>query len=461
MTPSDVSVSTETLPGSRIGVTIEVPPARVEDAFRRTLDRLGRRVKIQGFRPGKAPQALIEARLDPETLRSEVAETLLGGVLSQALREHEIRAIDQPQVEIQELDRGRPGRFLARVSVLPAVVLPDLSTIHIDLPHSEVTDELVETRINVFRERFAEIEPVEREIREGDIVVGDLKVYVDEEELPEEARTAIELPLDGDQLVPELKEALIGRSIGDVVTADVHMSDEHDNPRLKDKDAGLEVTVQGLKEKRVPELDDELAKQLSEGKYETAEAYRESVREELVENAARRDRLEGEERALTAVAEAVEMEVPDALIDWRVDQRIDDLAHRLSHQGMKLDRYLEYLGKSEAGYRAEIRADSATEVKVDLVLDELGDHFEIEPTDEEVLAELRENAGHLAEDMPVEQLEKDEGTRALFRRRLIRRRTLERLTELLSQNPAPPETENQPAAEESTAGAGAGGDEGV
>ncbi|HEX4216524.1 MAG TPA: trigger factor [Candidatus Dormibacteraeota bacterium] len=460
MTPSDVSVSTETLPGSRIGVMIEVPPARVEEAFRRTLDRLGRRVKVQGFRPGKAPQALIEAKLDPDTLRSEVAETLVGGVLSEALRDHEIRPIDQPQVEIQELDRGRPGRFLARVSVLPKVELPDLSTLHIDLPHSEVTDELLQTRIDVFRERFAEIEPVEREVQEGDIVVGDLKVYVDEEELPEEARAALELPLDGDQLVPELKEALLGRSIGDVVNADVHMSAEHENPRLKDKDAGLEVTIQGLKEKRVPELDDELAKQLSDGAYETADAYRESVREELVENAARRDKLEGEERALTAVAEAVELELPEALIDWRVDQRIENLTHQLSHQGLRLERYLEYMGKTEAGYRAEIRGDSATEVKVDLVLDEVGDQFEIDPAGEEVLEELRENAGDLAEHTPVEQLEKDEGAVALFRRRLIRRRTLEQLAELLSQNPAP-ETENQAETEEPTAGAAAGSDEGV
>jgi trigger factor len=460
MTPSDVSVSTETLPGSRIGVTIEVPPARVEDAFRRTLDRLGRRVKVQGFRPGKAPQALIEARLDPEALRSEVAEALVGGVLTQALRDHEIRPIDQPQVEIQELDRGRPGRFLARVSVLPKVELPDLSALHIELPHSEVTDELLQTRIDALRERFAEIEPVEREVRESDIVVGDLKVYVGEEELPEEARTALELPLDGDQLVAELKEALLGRSVGDVVNADVHMNAEHENPRLKDKDAGLEVTIQGLKEKRVPELDDELAKQLSDGEYETADAYRESVRQELVENAARRDKLEGEERALTAVAEAVQLELPEALIDWRVDQRIDNLAHRLEHQGLRLERYLEYLGKTDAGYRAEIRPDAATEVKVDLVLDELGDHFEIEPTDDEVLVELRENAGDLAEHTPVEQLEKDEGAVALFRRRLIRRRTLERLAEVLSQNPAP-ETENQPEPEEPAAGTAAGTDEGV
>src|SRR4030088_1812298 len=128
MTAADVSVVTESLPGSQVGLTIEVPPDQVDRAYERALARLAQRVKIGGFRPGKAPRPMIEARLGPAVIREEVVDSLLPGLVSQALRDHKIDAIDRPRVEVQELERGRTGRFTARVSVMPEVTLPDLGS---------------------------------------------------------------------------------------------------------------------------------------------------------------------------------------------------------------------------------------------------------------------------------------------------------------------------------------------
>src|SRR6266700_5592990 len=131
MTAADVSVVTETLPGSQVGLTIEVPPDQVDRAYDRALNRLAQRVKIGGFRPGKAPRPLLEARLGPAAIRDEVVDSLVPGLVNQALRDHQIDAIDRPRVEVQELERGRPGRFTARGSVMPEVTLPDLSALSV------------------------------------------------------------------------------------------------------------------------------------------------------------------------------------------------------------------------------------------------------------------------------------------------------------------------------------------
>jgi trigger factor len=462
MTPTDVSVLTEPLPGSRVGLTIEVPPSQVDAAYERVIDRLSHRVKVQGFRPGKAPRALIEARIGPETLREEVADTLLPTVLSQALEERDIEPIDRPQVEIEELDRGRPGRFRARVSVWPSVELPDLDSLSVERPHTEVSDEDVQQRIDDLLNRLAEIEPVEREVRAGDTVVGDLKVFVEDasaiivppatvgrRELPDEARTGIELEVSEGVLVPELRTALLGRQIGDVAVADVTFPEDHDSPELAGKNARLEVTVQGLKEKRIPELTDEVAKQLSDGAQETPEALREAVRADLVENAARLDRLQLEQRAVQAVVEAAQVEIPDALVDREVERYVEDLDHRLQHQGMTLDRYLEYQGTTQQAFRAGFRPEALGRVKTDLVLQEASKALAIEPSDDEVRDYIRKESER--EQEISENLDEfTSNPRALdfFRHRLTRLRIVESLAERLATDERRDEPEGQEEAAE-------------
>src|SRR5215467_4543472 len=140
MTAPDVSVVTETLPGSQVGLTIEVPSDQVDRAYERVLNRLAQRVRIEGFRPGKAPRPLIEARLGPAAIRDEVVDSLLPGLVNRALQDNKIEAIDRPRVEVQELERGRPGRFTARVSVMPDVTLPDLAALQVERTTTAVDD---------------------------------------------------------------------------------------------------------------------------------------------------------------------------------------------------------------------------------------------------------------------------------------------------------------------------------
>src|SRR5438093_3545505 len=172
---SPLSVSTEKLPKSQVGMTIEVPAETVDATYDKVLNRLTSRAKIEGFRPGRAPRSLVEARIGPAVLREEVVETMVPEVVRQALNEKSLDPIENPDVEVLELERGRPARLKATVTVMPEVRLGDVSKIDVPEQPIEVTDEMVERRLEDLRQPLAEITPVEREARLGDVVVIDVE----------------------------------------------------------------------------------------------------------------------------------------------------------------------------------------------------------------------------------------------------------------------------------------------
>ena len=432
MTAAQVSVVTEALPGSQVGLTIEVPPEQVERAFDRALNRLSQRVRIEGFRPGRAPRPLIEARLGPGAIRDEVVDAMVPPLLSQAMRDHRIEAIDRPQVEVQELERGRAARFVARVSVMPEVALPDLDALHVERARTEVDDEMLERRLRELRERLAQVEPVEREVRVGDVVVGDLRVLVrdgdEEREVPDEARTATEIEVAEGSVIPELLAALPGRGVGEVAAAEVAFPEDHPDPALKGRPGRLEVTVQGVKEKLVPELTDQVAEELSGGEQPTAEALRTAVRADLEAQARRLDELTFEQAAVKAVVDGARVELPQSLVDREVDRRLEDVDRGLQQRGLRLDRYLQYLNKTESEYRAELRPDAEGRIRVDLVLEELGRQLAVAPSDDEVGEYM---SSELEKDEELrsgkERMLRDAVARDYFRHRLTRLKVLESL----------------------------------
>lgn len=432
--PEPLSVETERLPKSQVGMTIEVPAALVDATYDRVLSRLASRAKIEGFRPGKAPRALVESRIGPAALREEVVETMVPQVLQQALDEKSIDPIDNPDIEVIELERGKPARLKATISVMPDVTLADARALRVEPPdHThEVTDEMVERRLEDLREPMAEITPVEREVRVGDIAVIDIDVAVDGNAVESESRKSTEAEVKEGVLLPELLEVLPGTFPGETREAKVRFPDTNSNPDLAGKDATIRVTVQGVKEKVLPALDDELAKSLTNGKQETAEAYRSAVREQLEESAAAITKLEREDSALKALVEASSVDVPEALVDRELTSQLESLERSLGRQGLKLDRYLQYLGKSVDEWMAAERSDAEARLKVDLVIREFARREDIEPSEEDTLKFIDEEAkGDPELQSQAGELKKSSSVRRYFASRLRRRRVLERLLEVV------------------------------
>jgi trigger factor len=417
---------------------VEVPQAEVDKAFDRVLQRLQQRVKIEGFRPGKAPRELVEARVGSAALREEAIDLLVPEVVTEVLRDQAIAAIDRPRVDIQEFERGRPARFSAKVSVYPDVKLPDLASLKVDVPSQEVTEEMVDRRIEELRDRLAEITPVDRPARPGDIVVADIDVTVDGKEIPGEQRRAIEAEVKEGVLIPELLAVVPGRSAGEVAETDITLAEDHVEEDLRSKPAHIRFTVQGVKEKVLPPLDDELAKQLSEGKQETLAALRDAVRDDLDEAAQRLGELAFEQAVVKEVVDRSEIEIPQALVDHEVAHRLQNLEERLQQQGLRLDRYLGYLQKTPEQWIEEERPEAEGRIKVDLVLESAGKELGVEPTNEQVMEYMREQ---VAQDEELKdrylELVANPNIRDFYQHRLRRLQTLERLVEKAGGKPVP------------------------
>ena len=428
---SNLSVKTEQLPKSQVGMTIEVPAEVVDATYEKVLNRLASRSRLEGFRPGRAPRALVEARLGPAAIREEVVEAIVPDVMRQALQDKSIDPIDDPNVEVVELERGRPAQLKATVTVMPEVTLGDPASLNVSTTAVEVTDEMLRRRLEDVREPMAEITPVEREARLGDVAVIDVETEVDGSNVPSESRSAMEVDVKEGSLLPELLAVIPGATVGETRAATVTFPDDYAEPRLAGKEATIKVTLQGVKEKVLPDLDDELAKQLSGGKQETVEAYRISVREELEESAKALSQMAREQAVVKALVEASAVDVPDTLVERELASHLDSLERSLSRQGLRLDRYLEYLGKTPEMWIAEERPEAEARLKVDLVLDEFARRDKIEPSDEEVDRFIEEQASKDDElKGRVDELKRGPNSRRYFASRLRRLRVLERLGDI-------------------------------
>jgi trigger factor len=429
--PTALSVVTEQLPKSQVGMTIEVPVEQVDATYERVLNRLVSRAKIEGFRPGRAPRALVEARLGPAVVREEVVETMVPEVIRQALEEKSLDPIDNPDVEVLELERGRPARLKATISVMPEVTLADVATLHPDLHGHEVTEEMLERRLEDVRQPMAEITPVEREARLGDVAIIDVEVEADGEVIESETQKAMEAELKEGVLLPELLAVLPGTFVDETREANVTFPETYSDPKLAGKSASIRVTLRGVKEKILPPLDDALAKILSNGAHETVESYRESIRKELEESVRAMEKLEREQEVVRALVEASSVDVPQTLVDRELTSQLESLERSLNRQGLKLDRYLEYLGKTLDQWMAEERPDAEARLKIDLVLAEFAKRENLEPSDQNVIEYLEDQAAKDGElKGQVEELKKSPSARRYFASRLRRLRVLERLVEV-------------------------------
>src|SRR5579859_7760865 len=430
--PADLSVATEALPKSQVGMTIEVPAEVVDATYERVLNRLASRAKIEGFRPGRAPRQLIEARIGPAALREEVVETIVPEVLQQAMRDKSIDPIDNPDVEVLELERGRPARLKATITVMPQVTLGDVSQLTVpDTPAVEITDQMLERRLEDVREPMAEVTPVERELRTGDVAVIDVEVEADGQVVESESRKAMEAELKEGVLLPELLAALPGTFVDEQREVTVKFPDDYSEPKLAGKEGTIRLTVRGVKEKVLPELDDELVKQLSGGKQETVEAYRQAVRTDLGEAAKAMSRMAREQALVKALVDASQVEVPEALVEKELATQLESMERSLGRQGLRLDRYFDYLGKTVPQWAADERPEAEARLKIDLVLDEFAKREGIEPSDEEVEKFLEEQAGRdeeLAGRVP--ELKQSPSAKRYFASRLRRIRVLDRLAEV-------------------------------
>ncbi|MFN2520591.1 MAG: trigger factor [Candidatus Limnocylindria bacterium] len=374
----------ERKPGSLATLAVEVDPDRVARQTERVFRRRVQQARIPGFRPGKAPRALYERTYGTEHLWHEAAEDVVDETYREILELEGLQPLDKPEVEISELGPDQPLRYTATMPVRPDVTLGEYVDHGAKVAPSPVTDDDVERTIAGMREHHAELRPVERAARDGDVLTVDIDVKLDGRQLPPFGRNA-HLELGRDYAVPGLAEGLVGVSAGEERTLDLTFPADHSDTDLAGKSATFVVRVSGVAEKILPSLDDEFAKTVGVG---DLAALRRAVRSELAHASFHEARDEAGQAVLDRLLEASQVELPEILVHDELDGLMADLRTRVTERGLSWEQFLLQARKTEEEIRADWRAPAERRAKSLLVLDALAQKEDVGVSSTELAQEV-------------------------------------------------------------------------
>jgi trigger factor len=420
-----VKVTLERLPESRVQLDIEVDEERLERSLDSAYKRVAQKARIPGFRPGKAPRRIVEQMIGREGLIREALDRLVPDAYNEAIEAEAVEAVDQPDLEIVELD---PVRFKATVPVRPTVDLGDYAAVRVEAQPIEVTAEMVQEQIDQIRRRFATQVPVDRAVQWADIVLGDVKGTIEEEDFVSDDDAEFSLREGQVLLLPGLAEAFLGMTADETKAIDIPVPDDFHVERFKGKTANFTLTVKAVKEEQLPDADDELAAQVNEEEFDSLEKLRARIEDDLREHAQRAEDARVQQEALDAMVEGATLEFPRVFVEREIDHMIQEAL------GNDRDRYLESLrrmGQSEAQLRSEFEEAATRRVQRSVVMTHVAEAEGIEVTPEEVdlrLDELVAPAGD--ESGRLRELFATPDGVASIRRNLLTERTLTRIREI-------------------------------
>jgi trigger factor len=420
------------LPDSRVRVDVDVDPKDVEGSINRTARQLGQEMKMPGFRKGKVPPEMVVQRLGREAVLTQALESSLGDWYERAMVESGVNPVGDPKLDLSDLpEQGKPLRFSIEVAIRPQAELGEYRGLEVGREEPEVPEEAVETELNRLREGFARLNPVDREAKRGDVVVIDYEGRIDGE--PFEGGTAQDylLELGEGRVLPELEQALEGAKGGETRRATVPFPDDYPAEEVAGKSAEFEVQVKEVREKELPELNDDFASEASE--FDTLAELRESISDQVRQILDRQIAERFREAALDAAVEKAKVELPEPVVEARAAEMWRRVERSLQRQGMDPESYLQMQGKTREEMLEQARPDAEQALRREAVLAAVADAEGIEITEEDMLEALQIPPGH--EDHghpePADALRdiRESGREELLKDDLRMRRALELIAE--------------------------------
>ena len=419
-----MKATVETLEGNKVKVSVEVDETEFESAVDDAFRRIAREVRIPGFRPGKAPRRVLEAQLGTGFAREEALRHALPEYYAQAVRENDVDVIAPPEIDITGGEEDGPVVFDAVVEIRPEIAISGHDDLTVTIPSPLVSDEEVDAQVERLRQNFAELATVDRAAHDGDNVTIDIAGWEDDE--PVSGLTADDYlyEVGAGAVVAEIDDQLRGAKVGDILEFDA----EHPDP---DSEASLRIRimVKEIKEKVLPEVDDEWANEASE--FETVEALREDLRKRSAMTRVIMAQMGLRNGAAQAAGDLVDADdVPEAMVSAEMEHRLQDLAMRLQAQGMDFDSYMAASGQDQEGMVAELRDAAVMATKADLALRGIAEAEGLDATEEDLDEEL-EKLAERVEQTPAEvRLALEEGDQIpAVRSDLRKRKALDWLVE--------------------------------
>lgn len=372
-------------------IHVEVEEEVVAKALDQAYRKVVKRAVIPGFRKGKAPRPILEARLGKEVLYEEALEILLSDAYKKAVEETAIEPINQPEIDVVQLEEGKPFIFEAKVEVLPEVKLGEYKGVSAVIPEVKVEDEEVDAHLKLLQQRHAKlVDAGDKEVNDGDIAVVDLEIKVDgkvEERLSGSERY---IEVGTARFIPGLDAHLLGMKVNEEKTFTMNLPSVFQYKDLEGKEAEFKVKVVAVKKKELPELDDEFAKDVSE--HATLEELKEDLRKRIEETGHINAKRIFKERVINKVVEQAEVEIPETLLKQQLEEETNRFVQRLAMQRLTLDDYLRMANKDTDALRQDLEARAQLAVKTRLVLNAIAKAEGIKVTDEELNQEIEDLA---------------------------------------------------------------------
>ncbi|MFO7154954.1 MAG: trigger factor [Caldicoprobacter oshimai] len=387
-----MKATAEKIENNKVKLKIQVDAQDFEKALDKSYLKNKGKFLIPGFRKGKAPRKLIERYYGEGVFYEDAFNEIFPEVYWKAVEENGLEPVDYPTVEeIEQIGSGKDLVFTASVIVKPEVELGQYKGIEVEKVEYNVTDKDVEDALKRIQERYARWVAVEgRPIKEGDLVTLDYQGFVDGQPIKDGSAQNYALEVGSKSFIPGFEEQLIGLNVGDEKEIKVTFPEDYGIEELKGKEAVFKVKIHDIKEKELPELDDEFAKDVSD--FETFEEYKVHLREDLEREAKNQVRVQMETQLLSRVVEAAKVDIPDVMVEREIDNMLGNFELGLYYRGLTLERYLELSGTSMEDLRAQYRQEAYTRVKTALVLEKIAKVEDIKVTQEDLDKELEELA---------------------------------------------------------------------
>lgn len=395
----------EKLGGSKVKLTIEVSAAAFETATQKAYHTAGKKYSVPGFRKGKAPRKVIETMYGPLVFFDDAFDIVYPEAYQAAVKEHGLEPVDRPDVSIESLpEEGKPLVFSLEVAVKPEVELGQYKGIEVEKRAYNVTDEAVSDAVAQLQKGVARMVDVDRAVEEGDTVNLDYSGSVDGVKFEGGTAEGQTLVIGSGSFIPGFEEQMVGMKGGEEKEITVTFPAEYHAKDLAGKQAVFAVKVNTVQKEELPALDDEFAKDVSE--YDTLEELREAKRKELLEQAEKDAKVEKENEVVRKAVENAKVEIPDAMVERQIDSFLNDMRYRLSMQGISLEDYLKYTNTELSALREQCRADAATRVKSQLVIEAVSKAENIEATPAEISEKIAAYTARFG-DTKAEEFEKN------------------------------------------------------
>lgn len=421
-----MKVTKEQQEKNSVKLTITVDAETFEKGVQKAYLKNVKKIALPGFRKGKAPRKIIEQYYGAGVFFEDAINFVCPEAYEEALKETGVEAVSRPEIDVVEIESGKDFVFTATVTTKPEVELGDYNAISVKKVTYRTTQKEIEAEIKKVQEQNARIIPVEdRAVKEGDLTVIDFEGFTDGVAFDGGKGTDYSLEIGSGAFIPGFEDQLVGAEIGKEVEVNVTFPKDYHSEDLKGKKAMFKVTVKEIKEKQLPEINDEFVKDVSE--FDTLDDYKKDIKEKIAKSNEQRGRQETENNVIDEVLKIATVEIPDCMIDTQLENIARDFDYRLSMQGLNLAKYLEMTGSNIDAFKEQFKEQAEKQVKTSLVLEAVAKAENVKATEKDIEAEMKKVAESYNMELDkVKDLFKDEERKSL-ENELITQKTVDLL----------------------------------